>query len=559
MRLPLALFSVLPFAAPLAAQTLTFAEGSPAGWTVVSVPETNPNAPDTVVLQNAEFLPVEITGRTLAQELDVTRSRLTTHAGVPRVELPGGGRLFRYRRAGGQFYGFLHVDAAGAAHVVFERPGVGTLLEDPFLDRIAVAADGRHAAIGRLAGGLFVVRLDGGVFASTGTPARQVLANNLDVFPASVMVGATVVWFLVDGSQNQVQVMRCDLADGAQPVDVTPPLVPNADFKDQLAMTRDGSRIVFLYGLQQQMRLYTCDQNGTSVALPLPPSKYEEANYLPEGAGEPAMLLNDSGTRLFYVDAQLRDELGLCDLTGVLPPLQITESTIFQPYIGTHILPKFAVDRLVVAIGDPAAMDWFRAELAPGTGTVVNLTGTGSLAQPFPSGTLDPVQAADANGQLLVVENQPGGTALRRIDPLSGAQTVLQQGVLGAPEVGSTNAGAPDVLVRSVAGESLYLGDTGALLGTLPPGLTLTAPVRGPGFAATWVALPNLIGCSAFYLPGGTLLTGPVEVDLKQICLTLAGGIVLNGSTVRYYAPGVSVVLNRPAVAARLCLSGAGG
>lgn len=553
---------LLPFLAlPLAAQSITLAEGSPAAWTIVSVPESNPNAPDTVVLQNVELLPIEITGRTLAQELDVTQSRRVTVAGIARVELPGGGRLFRYRRSGGQFWGFLHVAADGTPNVVFERPGVAAQLLDPFFDRIAVAPDGQHAAIGVQAGGLWVVRLDGGVYASTGTVARPVLPANQNVFPLSVMVGASVVWFQRDGSQNLVQVMRCGLADGATPVDVSPPPIVNGDYKDQLAMTRDGSRIVFLYGLPQlqQMQLWTCGLSGSSTMLPPLPSKYEEANYLPEGAGEPAMLLNDAGTRLFYIDADVRDELSLLDLGGVLPPLQITENAIFQPYIGGHILPKFAGDRLTVAIGDPAAMDWFRVELAATGGTVVNLTGTGSLQQPFPSGLLDPVNAADANGQLLVVENQGAGTMLRRIDPATGTQVVLQQGLLGTPEVGSSNAGAPDVLVHSLAGESLYFASSGSLYGTLPPGLTLTPPVRGPGFSATWVALPSQFGCAAFYLPNGAFLTGPIEFDLKQICLTLSGGVLLNGATVRYLAPGVSTVLNRPVVSARLCLSGAGG
>ena len=148
---------------------------------------------------------------------------------------------------------------------------------------------------------------------------------------------------------------------------------------------------------------------------------------------------------------------------------------------------------------------------------------------------------------------------MRSIEPATGTPVVLQQGLLGTPEVASSNAGAPDVLVHSLAGESLYFASSGSLYGTLPPGLTLTPPVRGPGFSATWVALPSQFGCSAFYFPNGLFLTGPIEFDLKQICLTQSGGVLLNGGSVRYLAPGVFTVLNRPAVSARLCLSGAGG
>lgn len=547
------------FTLPLAAQTITLAEGVPGSLTILTVPEANPTAPDTVVLQGVELLPIEITGRTLAQELDATRSRRVEKQGLARVELPDGGRLFRYRRSSGQFWGFLHIAANGTPNVVYERPGVGALLTDPFTDRIAVAADGLHAAITFANGGLVVVRLDGGVFTSTGTVARTIVPLGNDVVPTSVLVGSTVVWYQLDNAQNQNPVYRCGLADGSTPTDVSPPVQANALTKDQMAISRDGARLVFLYGPQQQQRLWHCGLVGGSSVLPPLPSKYEEAGYLPEAAGEPAMLINDAGTRLFYVDADVRDELALLDLTGTLPTLQITESAIFQPYIGVHILPKFSADRLLVAIGDPGQMDWFRADLAPTGGTVVNLTGTGSLAQPFPSGTIDPVQAADANGQLLIAEQQGGSLSLRRLDTVTGAQAVVQQGLLAPPAIGSSNAGTPDVLVRSVAGDSLYWGSSGTLYGTVPAGLSLTPPVRGPGFSATWLALPNQWGCVALYLPDGSFVTGPLEFDLQQLSLTAQGGVVLVGNPVRYLAPGVFTVLPRPAAAVRLCLSGAGG
>jgi hypothetical protein len=45
---------------------------------------------------------------------------------------------------------------------------------------------------------------------------------------------------------------------------------------------------------------------------------------------------------------------------------------------------------------------------------------------------------------------------------------------------------------------------------------------------------------------------------MQQLVLTPNNGVVVVGSTVRYLAPGVFVVLNRPAAAMRVCLSGAG-
>lgn len=551
------LASVGLFALPVAAQTLTFAEGSPTALQIVSVAEGNPTGPDSVVLQGVEFLPIEVTGRTLAREFDASRSRRLVRHGIERVELPGGGRLLRYRRNGGQFYGFLHVAADGVARVVFERPGTGVALEDPFLDRIGVADDGRHAAIGLLAGGIRFVKLDGTVYASTGRPDRAAVPGSVEALPASVMVGPTHVFYITGDDE----VFRCALADGGTPVDVSAPPVANGEYKDELALSRDGQHAVFLYGPRDLQRLWHIDTAAPAAnLLPPAPSKYEEPGYLPDGAGEPAMLLSDDGARLFYIDADVRDELHLLDLSGVLPDLQITENQIFQPYIGAHILPKFVAHEMVVAIGDPGQMDWFRISLAAGGGHVVNLTGTGSLAQPFPSGTIDTMQATDTGSYLLITEQAGAARQLRKLDPVTSVQTIVQHDVLGAPEPGSSFAGVGDTLVRSNAGDALYRGSQAALFATTPAGVSLTSTVHGPQFAATWVHLPAIQwGIVVFYLPDGTIVSGPIEQGIEQITMTAAGGAVLRGPTLRYLAPGREVFLPRPTVPMRLVLSGAGG
>lgn len=540
----------------LPAQTLTLAEGAPGALQVVALAEANPNGPATTVLQNVEFLPLEITARTRARELDTTRSRRTTRNGLDRVELPGGGRLFRYRRSGGAFYGFLLVLPDGSPHVVFERAGTGSALDDPFTDRIAVADDGAHAAIGLLAGGLWAVRLDGGTYPSTGRADRQVAPAASEVLPASVLLGPSHAFWIT----NQDEVFRCSLADLATAVAVSPPLVQHGRFQDQMALSHDGQHCVFLYGPRDQQQFWHVATNGGPVLLPPPPSKYEAANYLPEGAGEPSMLVDDAGTRLFYIDSTVRDELHLLDLNGVLPDLQITENQIFQPYIGAHILPKFTPTAdLLVAIGDPAAMDWFRVSMSAQGGAVTNLTGTGSLQQPFPAGALDPLQAADTGAAVLVTEQAANGQVLRKFDAATGAQAVVQQAVTDAPQVGSTFAGAGDTLVHGAGGDVLYHGTAASFFAATPSGVLLTPPVQGPFVSATWVHLTNGWGAVVLYLPDGTLIPGPFEFGVGQITMTLQGGVVIVGANVRYVAPGADLVLNRPAAASRVVLSGAGG
>jgi hypothetical protein len=538
---------------PLAAQTITRVDGVPTDRTVTAFAEASPFGPGTVVLQQVEFVPIEHTGRTLAHGSDATRSRRVERHGLVRIELPAGGRLLRYRRAGGALWGFLHVAAGGAPQVVFELPGAGAALTDPFFDRIGIADDGRHAAIAVRAGGLHVVRLDGGVFASTGRADRQVLPNTVVALRDSVMVGTTCC-FVQDRSDR---LLRIDLADGSTAVDVSPPAVPNGEFKDQMALARDGSRLVVLYGPRDQMRLWSVGTAGGPVLLPPPPSKYEEPGYLPEDPGEPAMLLADDGSQLFCVDSIVRDELHLLDLVGGRPPLQITEDAIFQPYIGVHILPKFRGGSLVLAIGDPQRMDWFRATLTPTGGVVANLTGTGSLLPPFVSGALDPVQAATVGGDLLVTEQTGNGLALRRLDPGTATHAVVQQDLLAAPVVGSAVAGRPaDLFVPGVGGDRIWRAD-GALFAAAPPGVLLSATVHGPDYSASWVSLASGWGMVAYWLHDGTIVGGPVEFDVRQVALSGTGALLTVGSVVRFAAPGVLVTLPWPADA--VCLSGAGG
>lgn len=541
----------LMFTGAVSAQALCFAEGAPGSLSIVSVPQATPSAAGTVVLQAVELLPIEITGRYLGQDNDPTRSRLVEAHGVSRVELPGNGRLLRYRRAGGAHWGFLHVAADGQPTVVLERPAFAG--QDPFEDRVGVARDGSHFAVPELQGGLHVVRLDGLAFASTGTPSRMVSAG-AQLEPLSVMVGDQVVWYQTELQQ----VLRCGLADGAAPVDVSPAPVANAVLKDQMAMSGDGSAVVFLYGPQQQQLLYFADLTQNASALPPPPSKYEEPDYLPEGAGSQELLLNETGSRLLYVDSDVRDELYLLDTAGALPELHITDDPVFQPYIGVHILPGFAADVLTVAIGDPGLMDWFRAELQAGGGTVVNLTATGSATMPFPEGSIDPVDGIARGGQRLLLETSGALQRLRWIDPTTGAGGVLHDLVVGDVRVASvvdgTQVAATDYVVPTALGDVLHVGAASALL---PLGFDLRAPAVGPYYSATVIDVASW-SVPAFYLPTGEVLFGAIQSHVDQVCPQSGGGSVVVGAQLRHVGPGGTTVLSRPAVAFRRCLSGAG-
>src|SRR5262247_2079232 len=104
MRIVSVLIAALALSAGAAAQGLTLLEGAAANaLDVVVLDESNPAGAGTVLLPGIELVPIEITGRSATMDLQTDRARRIVRNGLPRIELPGGGRLFQYRRAGGQF------------------------------------------------------------------------------------------------------------------------------------------------------------------------------------------------------------------------------------------------------------------------------------------------------------------------------------------------------------------------------------------------------------------------------------------------------------------------
>lgn len=543
----------------LTSQSLTRFEGStPQSLSVRVLSESQPTSPGNVILQGIEILPIEMTGHTVGQDLQPGVSRVATRNGFARIDLPDGGRVFRYRRNGGAAWGYLHVNAAGAAQVVLELPGIaGTT--NPFADRIAVSASGHRAVLALAAGGLYVVRLDGGVFASSNSAARFVPTITA-VLPPSVMVGRTHVFYETGGPSR---LWRVAMADGGAPTEHTPPRAPTDTLRVELAMSGDGSKIAFLSGPRNRWSIYLLGETGTWRTLPTAPAKYEEPGYLPEGSGHANFLLNQDGSRLFYLDSTISDETFLMDTTGVLPTLHITEDTVFQPTIGVHILPTFIAGSLVVAIGNTIngfhLMDWFKADMTPAGGTVTNLTGTGSMLKPYPVGALHPTQGAMVGTTLLTTNQTAGTQTLRAIQPATGQSAVMMTDLESVPVAGSTiNGAVPDVIVNGTS-TSLLSGTSGSMVGTLPTGMFLTPPAAGSAYSATFVNLTPSLGMVTLYSPNGDLAAMPLESTVQQVVQTKTGAIVVQGATTKLFAPGVQAQLAVPATPVAAIVSGAGG
>lgn len=537
----------------IAAQSITWLEGpAPGQLALRAVPENAPDAAPVTLLSNLTALPIEITARTRQQELDASRSRRIDRDGLVRVELPGGGRLIAYRR-GATDYGFVHIGPSGDATVVLEAGGA---FANPFVDRIAVAADGRFALVAdAVLPQVSLVRLDGNVFASTNRPWRTIPTSS-PVEEQAALVGSTHAFFATDDER----LWRCALADGSTPQEITPPSIPGARLKSELAISGDGHFVACLYGVQPSFGIYLAHDTLATRRLPVPDAKYEEPGYLPEFVGGPRLLLDATGSRLLYVDATIRDEAYLMDTTGAAATVHVTGDANFQPYIGAVILPVFAQSVLLVAVGDPDRFDVYAA--AAGVASVVNLTQTnGNTRAPFASGELIPENVAlTAGGQLLVAEHV--GTApsrLRRIDFATGTSTVIADGFSALPAGASAPMSlTPDLVLHGASGDLLVGMTAGTPRLRAPAGVDLASAVHLARWSRVVTARVGSVSALVFHTDGGGLLALPAVNQAQRAILTPGGNLLIDSSALLHVSARLGVRTVQTTGALRFVLSGVG-
>lgn len=560
MRPSLALaFTLLAIATPVLAQDqIALLEGSAANQLSLRVlDEARPDGDGRILLQQLEILPIEVTNRTVTQELESSRARRVQRHGLWRVELPGGGRVFQYRRGGGAQHGFLLITSRGQAVVLLELSGVGTSGTDsPFLDRIGVANDGRHAAIASTDARLYIARLDGQTFASSKAPARPVKVPAV-VEKASLCVGKSQLFFQTDGDK----LWRCPLADNGQPADMTPTGASGSRLKEEMAMSGDGERVVFLFGPKDLYFLYMLGSTGSAATLSPKASKYEEPGYLPEFTGGTRLMLNDDGSRLLHVDASSRDEIFLLDTGSNGVNYHVTSDSNFKPYIGIGIVPMFVKTALTIGVGDPNAHDLYKVTTT--AKNVLNLTGTAQEAQPpYGAGTLVPETAYQSQAGIALVSlkqaNRP--SLVRRIDTNNKVASTVTSALRGAMATGDALAGTPTILVPGWAGDTFVDSTTMKTVLPGPPGIFLTPEVQGQGGAFTVFIASDHTGItvSVVRIVNGPLLILAPEKGLQQIVLTQAGGGLLNGESLRYLSATKNVLISSNSKV-RFVISGAGG
>lgn len=546
----LCLATTLACLAQLPSQGVTILEGPDPASLDVRILNEQALATSTLLLQSIEVRPIEITGRTSQEWLQTDRGRRVERHGLLRIELPDGGRIFHYSRQAGQIWGYLMVPTNGVATVLLEQPALNGA--SPFADRLAIATDSKHALIPLIDGDCFIARLDGSTFASTQTPVRFV-ATESQILPPSPQVGPNCAFF-----QTEEKLWRLPLADGNTPTDITPPLAPEERLKEELALSGDGSTIAFLVGSNRLYNIHMAKESGSATTLIQTPSEYEECNYLPEATGELGMLLNHDGTRLFYIDETGHDELLMLDTTGSFSPINITDDQFFEPTIGIHILPSFHDAALIIAIGREDQMDWFKAELTPTGGRVVNLTGTGALTTPFPQGALAPSQITVVGDRLLASDTVNGLQDVRELNPTSESSALVSTQLSAPPTTGSAIHATPHVIGRGF-GDRIFSGTTGQLIAAAPRLASLTDPVSSPLLNATIARLTPTFGVVAIYFEDGSFLSTGLESGIEQIVLTVNDSLLIKGPTLRRISMLGSETVSLPAHNFQVIISGAGG
>ncbi|MBL8737935.1 MAG: hypothetical protein JNL12_15990 [Planctomycetes bacterium] len=509
MRLapPLLLALTLPLPC-LTGQAVTLLDGPATGPVDVQVRPCD-GGPATAVLDEVLLRAVQRTTRTANEEFEWHQPRIVADQAGERLEWPDGTRLYAFERTVGSGHGLLLVPTNGLARIVYEG---AEQLDLP----LAAPNQPTHVAFVR-GPQVVLVKLDGVPFAGTASTVRTVALPD-DGQRASVVTGPSHVFLVTDDDR----LWRIPVAAGG-PENITPPGL-DAVQSSRLAISGDGNVVAFLRtDGGDQVAPWVVGTSGPCRRLPLPDASYREPAYLPDGDGQPHLVLDHTGSRLMVTEIQAEDELHFVD-TGLGGATHwLTRDEQFADYIGSHILPSFVGGRLLFASGHEGWMDWYAVQP---DGSVVNVSQTGSPEPLYLLGGLDVRRRLPlGNGQALATESIGTLERLRTLDP-NGASTVLFADLTAAPERGASLSGPADLRVQGLGGERLLRGSDGSTLLALPAGVKMSPPVRGP---QGWTVVEGDLG--GVYVPAvfdetGTLLAVVVTTEPRRWSWTAAGELV---------------------------------
>jgi len=501
----------------------------------------------STVLDSARFLEIRTTNEVANEPFEIRRPRLLARRGLWRIECPDGSRLFAFQDNNLPRAGLLFVPVDGAARIVFES---NEHIDAP----LSMSGDHSYVAFADEQR-LYVVRLDGGTFASTSLPWRSVLLAD-SVEPASVAAGATCA-FCVLGNGH---VVRVPYSDGALPEDITPAGSASHEQAPSFAVAAEGTTVAFLRGPDtDNLTIWVAHGTGEAAALVSAPRRWRMPSYLPEGTGDAWLVLSHDGSLLMATEAGVEDELFVFDTAvASVSPVHVTANAQFAEYIGAHVLPGFIAGNLVFAAGHAGQMDWYRSSA---TGYSVNLTQTGAPNPPYLVGSLDAKdKIALVSGAALVTDRVGPYLRARVLDEASGSPTLIPD-LVEPPRPGSSTNGGADLRLIGETGEFLVSGHNGDILISLPAGISLSDPVRGPGgITVVYASLTGGPGLIAVLLPDGTFQAGPAFVSQPPFAVDDSEILwVVDGDSLHAYWANQHLVIGLGSASApHRLLSGAG-
>lgn len=402
-------------------------------------------------LDSVELLPFESAGRTVLEEfLPGKARRLEDVAGASRLVLPDfQGSLYHYvRGAGGaRTYGYFLVTRAGLPRVLVERPGVGPTGLDPFLERVAVAPDGRAflcaTRIGA-GGDLLEVRFGG---ATTDVVDRTAGAPPLRFGARGLALTATHAWALsgrglLRGARGANDVVLVSYGAEATP----------AHYQGDLVTSTRGTAVAFLAGSSaDSLHVWTAATDGPARRASASEGPYQSAGFMPEHADGPYLAVNDDATWCAWktrVPAKTGAISYECLVARASAPASELPEMLSSDARFIDTLDEVAVfffrgpTQLVFSVGEqgtPAEpgidrSDVFRADLTPGgTPTLTNLSGTsGDFSVPFTA--LPDLEATrwvltPDRRSLLLHNDQGSGNDLLAVDTATGSTVALLSNV----------------------------------------------------------------------------------------------------------------------------------
>lgn len=463
-----------------AAQSITVAEGPGPNQLAITTYKSG-SVPVAAPVSGLEILPLELAGRTERDSLDATRPQLA--ADPPRLVLPSGAIVVAYRRSAGSIYGYLAISRTGESRVLLEQPALAGA--SPFLPTVGAAPSGSHLALATTpaAGGdLWLAPVAAGAAANL-TPGAPIAFDDTSLTFANQALFATA---------GEAAVYRAPLPAGPAQSLVLPPSAGAAPayVSPEIAVSRDGSTIAFLAGLEKKKTdLYVGDAAGLVWNRTQSQARHEAPGYLPDEILGPNLALSEDGSRVAYLRRLDESELFVADTAPSAAGLgtQLTSNAQFQESIGTGITLGFRRSAVGFGFGGvTATFDFFQASTATAP-VLTNLTLTGSTAMPFQDiATIVPAHAwrLPGSGALLVVD---GGAApgLRVADPANPNNTV----VAAAPALlgPAARAGRVPFVAPAAGGAALYVAK-GASSGA---GVQLVHALGSQGTATRLAASPS--------------------------------------------------------------------